>query len=534
MICKLVKASGKSGLPSAHASRLVNYILTAKSQVGDKHHDDLPVRAGERVVYYGVRNCLSLSSNDVDVPTAIQAFVDVARIADTNKKLKTSATVAHQVVSCPANEHLTNDQVDDIVESLLIAQGYIEPDGISEREYAFAAHGDTDYFHIHIIVNRYDQLSERIIDSGSTDLRKNRIINSQAAMAELEVKHNLQRHWANKLKMDTNGKCVLHDKNRPIKIKPASKPLPSGAANFEANQLEESRLSVARRHASNPDVKEAINQAKNWQALHKVLIANSLQIVPSGQGSSILVNYDIDSERDKGVKTSDVFDEPKVFKTLIDRLGEFEPPKPKLIDLWNGKKPMFELFKSKSSTKIPASNSANRRAAKLKGRPLTPFDEMITTRRTAKQSRNQKVRDAHSEVLRIETEKNRQDQEALQNKIAAEKRQAAAAAAEAMAEAEVAAKLAEDKRKRAEETAHASKLVEDARLEKEEMEQRAAELAEAKRLEQQEMLEMASEEVQEDVLEEEQRVAPQPKVEDSVMAPSAPVNNARKRKGPRR
>ena len=142
------------------------------------------------------------------------------------------------------------------------------------------------------------------------------------------------------------------------------------------------------------------------------------------------------------------------------------------------------------------------------------------------------MRDDHSEALRIETEKNRQDQEALQNKIAAEKRQAAAAAAaaEAMAEAEVAAKLAEDKRKRAEETAHASKLVEDARLEKEEMEQRAAELAEAKRLEQQEMLEMASEEV----LEEDQRVSPQSKVEDSVMAPPAPVNNARKRKGPRR
>ena len=130
MIAKKVKSTG-GGSKKGKISRLVDYITKEEK---DKNID----KQQNKVDYYGSRGfiCDDLISQKAEM------------IALASDAPKCTNPITHWVMSWQENERPSCDQVDQAIDILL------EELDMADRQVIYAAHQDTDNYHVHIVINR--------------------------------------------------------------------------------------------------------------------------------------------------------------------------------------------------------------------------------------------------------------------------------------------------------------------------------------------------------------------------------------------
>ena len=140
MIAKKVKSSG-GGSKGGKISRLADYI-TDEQKDKDKHID----KDKNKIDYYGGRGflCDDLNSRKAEM-TALASDAP-----------KCTNPITHWVMSWQEHERPTRDQLEESIDILL------EELGMTDHQAIYAAHQDTENYHVHVMINRVhpDTLNE--------------------------------------------------------------------------------------------------------------------------------------------------------------------------------------------------------------------------------------------------------------------------------------------------------------------------------------------------------------------------------------
>ncbi|NJR31681.1 MAG: relaxase/mobilization nuclease domain-containing protein [Chamaesiphon sp. CSU_1_12] len=129
MIAKKVKSKG-GGSKAGRVSRLVDYITEEKEQNKEKDQN--------KIDYYGGRGflCDDLNSQKAEM------------IALASDAPKCTNPIAHWVMSWQEDERPTRDQVEAAIDIML------DELGMKDHQLVYAAHQDTDNYHVHLAINR--------------------------------------------------------------------------------------------------------------------------------------------------------------------------------------------------------------------------------------------------------------------------------------------------------------------------------------------------------------------------------------------
>jgi hypothetical protein len=242
--------------------RLANYIL-------DTGH------GGEKVEWSRVTNCVS-----EDAEWAIR---EIQATQTKNTRSQADKTY-HLVVSFPAGERPSREQLEDIEDHMAAALGF------SEHQRLSAVHTDTDYVHLHLAINKVHPRTLRCV----TPRRDFYLLD--AACRELEQRHGLEQD------------------NRIGEKRGASR-----AAGMEAHGGEQSLLGWIRENAGEA-LLELRSGAASWQEAHRVLGRYGLELAVRGAGLVVR-----DTKSGVAVRASQV-DWQLSAKALTERWGAYEPP----------------------------------------------------------------------------------------------------------------------------------------------------------------------------------------------------------------
>lgn len=230
---------------------------------------------GEKVAWYRITNCES------DSPSV--AIAEILATQAENQHAKSDKTY-HLVVSLPHWERLTKEIAVDIEDTICAGLG------LAEHQRVSAVHQDTEHSHLHMAINKIHPKTFRCVEPYYQFYKLDRLAK------ELEVKHG------------------LHQDNRIGQGKQFS-----AVGQMEAHQKEESFLRWLRENMGDK-ISETLENAQHWQDVHALFSAHGAIIKPRGAGLAIVT-----MDGKTGIKGSSL-DRKLSFKSLTDRLGEYEPP----------------------------------------------------------------------------------------------------------------------------------------------------------------------------------------------------------------
>jgi hypothetical protein len=235
---------------------------------------------GSRTEGVRITNCASVETE--------WAIREIELTQSMNQRAKGSRTY-HLVVSFPAGERPTQEQLIDIENELCAAIG------LGGHQRISAVHTDTDHLHIHVAINQIHPQTHNCVEPWYDKAKL------MKACERLEVKHGLQRTY--------HGKSVEAGR------------LSDGAVAMEQHRGVQSLQSWIRQEAL-PHIGPALEKAQCWQDAHALLARYDLEIQPRGAG--LVIKTRRGSAR---VKASSI-DRAWSAKALIGRLGAFVPPDP--------------------------------------------------------------------------------------------------------------------------------------------------------------------------------------------------------------
>jgi hypothetical protein len=284
MIVKRIQKKRQAGFKS-----LAAYVINAKDggrgdpvdwKLGQYVLDD--PHAGEKVAWAHATNC---HADDLGI-----AVKEIMATQALNKTARTDLNY-HLVVSFPAGERPTREQLENIEQELCDAIG------MGDHQRIAAVHQNTDNWHMHVAINRVHPQTLRAIEPHQ-DYPK-----MQAACIELEIKHDLTR--------DNHGRAA----ERSLRGKAADMEAHSGRISFARWMAENAAAPIIARSAA----------ARSWSDLHAAMADYGLVIKPRGAG--LIISAD-DRVR---IKASAI-DRSLSIKALTDRFGPYEPPAPELSE----------------------------------------------------------------------------------------------------------------------------------------------------------------------------------------------------------
>lgn len=242
-------------------------------------------------------NCLSLES----------ASAEMAAVAAQNARVKDP--VYHVVLSWAPGENPTDQQAFDSAHYALKAVG------MSDHQYVFAVHRDTDNAHVHIAVNRVNPDTFKVVYPDRDYYKLDR------AMRELELANGWQEVEGVFSIFERGGKKVIDWTSKA----PDSKgKRPSKAAEMERYDGSESFFTFVRSEPRKALASALKNDQLTWQNIHHLLAQYNLELREKGQGFAI---YDLGSAATTPIKASDLHEDLSKSR-LVKRLGSFQEPRP--------------------------------------------------------------------------------------------------------------------------------------------------------------------------------------------------------------
>jgi hypothetical protein len=253
--------------PSSEWRRTTDYILDITG-------------GGARTEGVRITNCASVETE--------WAIREIELTQSTNQRAKGSRTY-HLVVSFPAGERPTTEQLIDIENELCAAIG------LGSHQRISAVHTDTDHLHVHVAINQIHPQTYNCVEPWYDKAKL------MKACDRLEVKHGLQRTY--------HGKSVAAGRKS------------DGAVAMEQHRGVQS-LQGWIREAVLPHIGPALAKAQSWQDAHALFARYDLEIQPRGAGLIIK------TRRGPARIKASTIDRAWSANALTARFGAFVPPDP--------------------------------------------------------------------------------------------------------------------------------------------------------------------------------------------------------------
>jgi Relaxase/Mobilisation nuclease domain len=271
MIIKKVKSTGGSSKAS-RVKNLTGYITAAQDP--------------NKVSYSGGRGFIG------DSLICQQAEM----IALATDAPRSTNPISHWVMSWQEQEQPTREQVEQAIDLLLTELEF------QDHQVIYAAHQDTDNFHLHLAINRVHPDTLKVIKSGGGfDVEL-----AHKAIAKIENLQGWQR--------ETQGRYQVVD-GRVERVKHPAKTAPKlgqKPQDIEAHQGEKSAARVAIETGAN-----LMRMAHSWDDLHQSLADQGMRYERYGQGAYLYVG-------DTRLKASSAGRDCSL-PNLQKRLGEYQP-----------------------------------------------------------------------------------------------------------------------------------------------------------------------------------------------------------------
>jgi hypothetical protein len=209
--------------------------------------------------------------------------------------------IDHWLLSWREGELPTPAEIDETVAM------FVEHLGVGNQPCIYACHGDTDNRHVHLALNRYDPLSERMIEINDGFTREAAhqaialIVDRFGWQAEAEARYTV-----------VNGRLVTAA-SAAARQKAGCKPLSPKATSFESRTGYRSAQRIVQE-----DAVPLIKAARSWNDLHATLAEVGIRYDIVGTNG---VTLTVDNER---VKASSI--DRAITRTQVEkRLGPFQP-----------------------------------------------------------------------------------------------------------------------------------------------------------------------------------------------------------------
>ncbi|MEJ8630222.1 relaxase/mobilization nuclease domain-containing protein [Sphingomonas sp. I4] len=281
-----------------HARNLVDYLRQPEKQSAEKDYqvaymlrEGLGDTKGERLFHVGARNFVS-----TDIAGQRAEMIAIAQMAS-----RSPNPIDHWLLSWREGELPTPAEIDETVAM------FLEHLGVDNQPCIYACHGDTDNRHVHLALNRYDPLSERMVEINDGFTREAAhqatalIVDRFGWQAEADARYSV-----------VNGRLVTAA-SAAAKRKEGRKPLSPKATAFENRTGYRSGQRIVQE-----DAVPRIKAARSWSDLHATLAEVGIRYDIVGTNG---VTLTVDGER---VKASSI--DRAITRTQVEkRLGPFEP-----------------------------------------------------------------------------------------------------------------------------------------------------------------------------------------------------------------
>lgn len=220
------------------------------------------------------------------------------------------------VVSWEQGEHPTDQQAFEAGRSVLDALG------MTDHQYMFAVHRDTDNDHLHIMVNKVHP------ERGQVPPLKFTKMTLDKTMREIELRQGWRHTNGPFAVKERDGKKVVDWKHESAQARIAERqakrqPKPGRARDMEAFTGNESLAEYVQGDAKK-DALATLDSGGGWQELHSALARHGLAIKPKGPGFAIHSTHDA---RQTPVKAS-AMSQALGGGRLTKRIGEYQEPRP--------------------------------------------------------------------------------------------------------------------------------------------------------------------------------------------------------------
>ncbi len=275
MLAKKVKSSG-GGSKGGKISRLADYITQEKDKEQDKNKID----------YYGGRGfiCEDLNSWKAEM-TALASDAP-----------KCTNPITHWVMSWQEHERPTRDQLEESINILL------EELGMTDNQVIYAAHQDTDNYHVHVMINRVHpdtlRASNNFRDVELAHKAVARIAHIQGWQSEQRARYE-----------------VIDGKTKRVQHPPQATKQPAGQI---AQQIESHQGVKSAERVGIETGADLIRAAHTWRDLHQSLADRGMRYEQYGTGAYLYVG-DVKLKASSAGRDCSL---PQVKK----RLGEYQQP----------------------------------------------------------------------------------------------------------------------------------------------------------------------------------------------------------------
>jgi len=281
-----------------HARNLVDYLRQPEKQSAEKDYqvtymlrEGLGDTKGERLFHIGARNFVS-----TDITGQRAEMIAIAQMAS-----RSPNPIDHWLLSWREGELPTLAEIDETVAM------FVEHLGVGNQPCIYACHGDTDNRHVHLALNRYDPLSERMIEINDGFTREAAhqaialIVDRFGWQAEADARYDV-----------VNSKLVMAA-DAAARQKAGCKPLCPKATSFENRTGYRSAQRIVQE-----DAVPRIKAARSWNDLHATLAEVGIRYdIVGTNGVTLTVG-------DERVKASGI--DRAITRTQVEkRLGPFEP-----------------------------------------------------------------------------------------------------------------------------------------------------------------------------------------------------------------
>lgn len=276
MIGKKIKNPRKSASKAVRIGRLLDYVRNPET-----------VNRSEKCIYAGARGFL----------TAKPRSQKAEMLALSEQAVRSKDTINHYVLSWQEGEHPGPEQVEEAVSLFMSVLG------LDGHQVVYALHADTENIHLHLVINRVQPDSFKVIKS-------NRGFDIEAvhkAVAIIEHRQGWQR--------EQNGRYQVGEDGRPYRAHPEQR-RPRQPDQPKRDMEQRTGEKSAERIAIE-DGASIISQAISWQALHAQLAEVGMRYEKTGSGAVVFVG-------NVRVKASRV-DRGASLLQLQKRLGPYEP-----------------------------------------------------------------------------------------------------------------------------------------------------------------------------------------------------------------
>ena len=280
MIAKKVKSSG-GGSKGGKISRLADYI-TDEQKDKDKHID----KDKNKIDYYGGRGflCDDLNSRKAEM-TALASDAP-----------KCTNPITHWVMSWQEHERPTRDQLEESIDILL------EELGMTDHQAIYAAHQDTENYHVHVMINRVHPDTLRALNN-FRDVEL-----AHKAVARIQHLQGWQPEQRARYE-------VIEGQTKRLQHPPQATKQPAGQI---AQQIESHQGVKSAERVGIETGADLIRAAHSWRDLHQSLADRGMRYEQYGTGAYLYVG-------DVKLKASSAGRDCSL-PQLKKRLGEYQQP----------------------------------------------------------------------------------------------------------------------------------------------------------------------------------------------------------------